>query len=135
MYNLGDQFKFDLDKALTNPNCIIKGDKYRFSILTKSLIRLEYSPLGKFNDLPTLNIWYRNFDKPEFNAYESGNQLIIKTDYFNLVYIRESSFSGSKFNQSSNLKVTNLITNKTWYYNYPKIKNYESLKKQKVYFL
>lgn len=126
MYNLGDQFKFDLDKALTNPNCIIKGDKYRFSILTKSLIRLEYSPLGKFNDLPTLNIWYRNFDKPEFNAYESGNQLIIKTDYFNLVYIRESSFSGSKFNQSSNLKVTNLITNKTWYYNYPEIKNYES---------
>lgn len=126
MYNLGDQFKFDLNKACANPECIIKGEKYRFTILTPSLIRLEYSPNGIFNDLPTLNIWYRNFEKPEFTALENDNKLVISTSFFSLTYLRETSFNGRKFNQASNLSVTNLITNKTWYYNYQEIKNYET---------
>ena len=126
MYNLGEQFKFNLNKAIANPNCIIKGEKYRISVLSPSLIRLEYSPDGIFNDLPTLNIWYRNFDKPQFETSSQGNQLIIKTNFFNLIYNKEKPFNGGKINPSSNLKVTNLITNKNWYYNYQEIKNYES---------
>ena len=79
MYNLGEQFKFDLQKALPNSECVVKGNNYRFSILSPSLIRLEYSENGIFNDLPTLNVWYRNFEKPEFNVTEVENQLNIST--------------------------------------------------------
>ena len=125
MYNLGDQFKFDLTKALVNPECIIKGNKYRISILTDSLIRLEYSNDGIFNDLPTLNVWYRNFDKPKFNIEENDKQLIITTNYFSLSYIKEKNFYGGRLNPGSNLKVSILKTNKVWYYKIPEIRNYQ----------
>ena len=126
MYNLGQHFKFDLEKAKINPKSIIKGNKYRISILTESLIRLEYSNDGSFNDLPTLNVWYRNFDKPEFNIQEMGNQLIISTKFFNLIYIKEKNFYGGKINPANNLKVTSTINGKVWYYTYPEIRNYEA---------
>ena len=124
MYNLGEQFKFDLNKSLVNPECIIKGNKYRISILTESLIRLEYSNDGIFNDLPTLNIWYRNFNKPKFNIVETDKLLTISTEYFNLSYIKERSFIGSKINPSSNLRVTCLANNKVWYYGNNDVRNY-----------
>lgn len=126
MYNLGDQFKFDLEKAKVNQESIIKGEKYRISVLTPSLIRLEYSIDGIFNDLPTINIWYRNFEKTNFNVQENGNQLIISTSYFNLIYNKEKNFYGGRLNPSSNLRVTSLATNKVWYYTYPEIRNYEA---------
>ena len=124
MYNLGDQFKFDLNASLMNPECIIKGDKFRITILTESLIRLEYSNDGMFNDLPTFNIWYRNFNKPNFNIQETDKILNITTNYFNLVYLKEKNFNGGKINPSSNLRVTCLATNKVWYYGYKEIRNY-----------
>ena len=55
MYNLGNQFKFNLEAALMNSECIFKGEKYRISILTPNLIRLEYNVSGVFNDLPTFD--------------------------------------------------------------------------------
>ena len=125
MYNLGDQFKFDLSKAIVNSDNIIKGDKYRISIITPSLIRLEYSETGTFNDLPTLNIWYRNFEKVTYNIQEINNQLIIDNEYFKLIYNKEKPFYGGKINPTSNLRVTCLSTNKTWYYGYHEIRNYD----------
>lgn len=122
MYNLGDQFKFDLDRSKVNKDSIIKGEKYRISILTDSLIRLEYSEEGIFNDLPSLNVRCRNFDKPNYQVNDN-EQLQIMTKYFTLIY-NKKSFLGTKLNPSSNLKVISTITGKTWYYNYPEIRNY-----------
>ncbi len=126
MYNLGDQFKFDLNKAMVNPECIVKGNSYRFSILSPSLIRLEYSANGIFNDLPTLKVWYRNFEKPNFNVTDENNILTITTDFFTLVYNKEKNFFGGKLNPSANLKVTSNITNKIWYYTCPEVRNYQA---------
>ena len=126
MYNLGDQFKFDLNKAMVNPECIVKGNSYRFSILSPSLIRLEYSANGIFNDLPTLKVWYRNFEKPNFNVTDENNILTITTDFFTLVYNKEKHFFGGKLNPSANLKVTSNITNKIWYYTCPEVRNYQA---------
>ena len=60
MYDLGAQFKPDMEKAIANPKSVIKGEKYRITVLTQSLIRLEYSEKGIFNDNPTELVWYRN---------------------------------------------------------------------------
>ena len=46
MYELGDQFKFDLNKSTANKDCIFKGDRYRITILTERLVRLEYNENG-----------------------------------------------------------------------------------------
>ena len=126
MYNLGDQFKFNLEASKMNSECIFKGEKYRISILTPNLIRLEYNVSGVFNDLPTLNIWYRNFKKPNFTVQEEDKRLIIFNENFRLTYLKEKPFLGGKLNPTSNLQVTCLSNNKTWYYKYPEIRNYES---------
>lgn len=124
MYDLGDQFKFDLNKAIANPECIIKGEKYRFTILSESLIRLEYSANGVFNDLPTMNVLYRNFKKPSFEVEETDKQLFISTKYFNLIYLKEKSFYGGKINPASNLRVTCVNNKKVWNYGFQEFRNY-----------
>ena len=77
MYDLGDQFALDLSKGKAEPSCIFTGDKYRITVLTERLIRLEYNENGVFEDNPTELVMCRNFPKPEFKAEQKKNQLII----------------------------------------------------------
>ena len=53
MYDLGNHFHIDLNKLKSKPESIIKGQRFRITILTERLIRLEYSPTGVFNDFAT----------------------------------------------------------------------------------
>ena len=127
MYELGEQFKFDLNKSTANKECVFSGDKYRITVLTERLIRLEYSEIGMFEDYPTELVWYRNFEKPEFSVNETNRLLNIKTKYFELNYLKEKSFNGGKFNPTKNLKIDLLNSeNKTWYYGHPEVRNYGS---------
>ncbi len=119
MYDLGDQFKLDLNKAMANPASIIKGTKYRITILTERLVRLEYSENGVFEDSPTELVWFRNFAKPEFNVINKQRDLIIETQYFSLSYVKEAPF-----NKSNNLRIDLKGSENGWYYNHPEAKNY-----------
>ena len=87
MYDLGNQFRFDLDKSTANRECVFTGDRYRITVLTERVIRLEYNENGMFEDYPTEVIWYRNFKKPEFEVNETNRLLNIKTNYYELNYI------------------------------------------------
>lgn len=124
MYNLGESFKFDLNKSMPNPESVIKGDKYRITVLTERLVRLEYNENGMFVDNPTKLIWYRNFEKPKFRFDQTSEYIKITTKYFELIYRKEKNFQGSKFNPTSNLKISLRNTDKVWYYNHPEIKNF-----------
>ena len=42
-----------------NPESIIQGDKYRFTVLTSQLIRLEYNENNIFEDNPTQTVLTR----------------------------------------------------------------------------
>ena len=44
------------------PENTIQGDKYRFTLLTPCLIRMEYREDGKFEDRPTQVVWNRKFN-------------------------------------------------------------------------
>lgn len=123
MYDLGEQFKIDYNNALTNPKAIIKGNKYRISILTERLIRLEYQENGNFLDKPTELIWNRNFKDPVFEIKEDQRFLEISTKYFKLYYEKEKPFEAGKVNPMANLKVTLEGTDRTWYYGHPEVRN------------
>lgn len=129
MYNLGEQFKIGRN-AVANPKCIVKGDKYRFTILSDRLIRLEYSENGVFEDRATVHVFNRNFDIPKYEVMEDARMLTIVTDYFKLYYIKNSSFKGGRVSPASNLKVEFLENidpnkpNRYWYYGMPEVKNY-----------
>lgn len=124
MYDLGDQFLVDYSKAKANKESIVKGDKYRITVLTERLIRLEYSEDGKFEDRPTSLVWYRNLPKPEYTLSINDGVIIIKTSEFTLKYIENRNFYGGKLFPSKNLKVSLNGTDKVWYYNHPEIRNY-----------
>jgi len=124
MYNLGEQFKFDLSRSVANPECVFKGNKYRITILTERLIRLEYNENGIFNDNPTEIVWYRNLPKPDFTVNETDSIINIKTKYFDFFYKKEKPFNGGKLTPLSNLKIKLLNTDKNWYYGHPEVRNY-----------
>ena len=86
MYNLGEQFARDYSLSLANPDSVFQGTKYRFTILSESLIRIEYNKNGIFEDRPTELVWYRNFEKPEFTVKQDAKYLEIETEgnYFTL---------------------------------------------------
>ena len=126
MYELGEQFKFDLSKAIANEKCVFKGTKYRITVLTERLIRLEYNENGLFEDYPTERILYRNFPKPEFSVTENNRILNIKTKYFELNYLKEKKFDGGKISPSKNLRITLLESNKSWYYKHPEVRNFKT---------
>ena len=126
MYDLGQYFKFDLNKATANSECVFKGNNYRITVLTERLVRLEYNESHVFDDFPTELIWYRNFPKPEFSVKESEKILNITTKYFELTYVKEKKFSSNKLTPTKNLKISLVSTGKTWYYGHPEVRNYES---------
>ena len=129
MYNLGDQFKFDLEKAKSNSKSIIQGHKYRITILTDNLVRLEYSRLGHFSDLPTENVWFRSFTVPEFSLKEDDMFLEVIAKKFKFSYTKNKPFKGNKFNPMSNFKLEILNTDKVWYYNHPEVRNFNTIGK------
>lgn len=124
MYNLGEQFKIDNLKAKADSKNIITGDKYRFTVLSPRLIRLEYNFNGEFLDSPTEFALYRNFEPCKFSVRDSGSVLEITTDYFKLTYSKNKAFEGNNVNPSANLKVELLNTDRVWYFNHPEVRNY-----------
>ena len=121
MYNLGAHFEVDYMKAKPNLECVIQGEKYRFTILSERLIRIQFNSNLSFHDEPTQLVINRNFNKPEFKVKEDKNYLEISTKYFKLFYTKNSNYKNSK-----NFRVELLNTDKYWYYNHVEAKNYPS---------
>ena len=71
------------------PESIISSDKYRISILTERLIRLEYSPSGKFEDRMTQSVINRSFPNVDFEVKETEENILITTKYLKLTYNRQ----------------------------------------------
>lgn len=126
MYELGDNFKFNLEKSTPNKECVFQGNKYRITVLTERLVRLEYNENGVFENYSTELIWYRNFQKPEFTVRESNKTLNITTKYFDLMYVKEKQFAGSKISPTKNLKITLIENGKNWHYGHPEVRNYDT---------
>lgn len=125
MYNLGSQFKFDLNASKGNKDSIVLGKKYRFTVITESLIRLEYSPTGEFEDRPSQLVWYRTHPRPEFYIQGDSKYLEIKTRYFTLTYQKNDKFGTNPLNPTANLRILIHESQKIWYYKHPEVRNYE----------
>lgn len=68
---------------------IIKGEKYRFTVLTEEMIRLEYCEDGQFEDRATQCVIDRKFKVPEYQVIENEESLEIITDKIHLVYNKQ----------------------------------------------
>jgi len=104
------QFQIQFD-PLPNPEAVVASPNVRFSLLTERLIRMEYSPSGKFEDHPSQVFWYRNQPTPKFKHQISSTGIEIETQHLHLHY--DTSPKGFS---SSNLKVLVKDTEFTWHY-------------------
>jgi len=78
---------------IAKKEAIIKGDKYRFTILTSRMVRIEYSENGIFEDRATQIVYNRDFDVPEFTVTEKNGIIEIKTEHIILTYHKDKKFT------------------------------------------
>ena len=121
MYDLGKQFHFNMEMAKSRNECIIKGNNFRFTILTERLIRIEYSKTGIFVDAPSELALYRNFPIPKFDIIQDSKYVELSTKYFKLSYTKDTPIT------SSSLKILLKDTEYMWYYGHPEVKTYDGL--------
>lgn len=127
MRSVGGYFVRDMKDCICNKENVVLGKKYRISILTDRLVRLEYSPNGVFLDKPTQRVVFRNFDKTKFTVTQSETLIQIVTSYFTIDYVKEKPFVGSKVTPGNTLKITLNKSDRTWYYGHPEARNYGSI--------
>ena len=91
MGRISDKYKYKVTPQAAE-EAMVRGEKYRFTVLTNRLIRIEYNENGTFEDRATQTVVNRNFDVPKFNVKNDGDILKISTDAFvlteNLLQIR-----------------------------------------------
>lgn len=72
---------------------IICGSRYRFTVLTPSLLRMEYSEQGIFEDRASQSVFFRDFPENSFSTESSDGWLRIETENLVLTYKENSIFS------------------------------------------
>lgn len=104
-----DHFKIDI-RPVAREESVLRGEKYRISILTPWLIRLEYSESGRFEDRPTQCVWNREFPAVQFEVRDEKDVLRVTTEGIQLVYDKKPfSASGLSLKVRGNISAYNSI--------------------------
>ncbi|MGN1192228.1 MAG: TIM-barrel domain-containing protein [Dorea sp.] len=80
-------------KGKCHKEAVVQGEKYRITLLTEELIRLEYSEDGQFEDRASQCVVNRDFPVPQFQVFEREDSLEIMTDKIHLIYNKQE-FTG-----------------------------------------
>ena len=73
-------------KPIARAGAMVTGDRYRFTVLTDSLIRLEYQEEGRFVDEATQTVICRDFPEVHYRVIDKEDSLEIVTDQLHLYY-------------------------------------------------
>ena len=125
MANVSNYYITSKDKLISNKESYIIGKKYRFTVLSPRLIRLEYNVNGIFEDRPTSKVINRAFPKVQYAITESDTLIQIDTGVLTLTYVKDSELKSSTF--GSNIKASINGTDKEWQMNNPEVKNLRSI--------
>lgn len=98
---------------------VVVNPQVRFTLLSSSLIRMEYQPesavhrLGTFEDRQTIVVWNRNVPIPSFATKTLGNVTTIATSSFVLTYTAGIAPGFTSANLQVSLRSPRLWTNVT----------------------
>ncbi len=87
-----DRFRWPVNPVACTDNMIV-GACYRLTVLTPSLLRLEYAADGMFEDRASQSVFYRDFEKAEYQVSISQGKLSLETAAFRLCYDENAPFS------------------------------------------
>ena len=113
-------FRPNYQNAKSKKEAIFQGQKYRITVLTERLVRLEFNKDGIFFDDLTEQVINRNFPVPEFKVVEDDRYLEITTKYFMLKYQKEKPF------ESLNIEIMLLDTDKSWFIKNKEVRNFRT---------
>ncbi len=105
---------------------VVTDGKARFTVLTPEMIRIEYSPAGKFEDRATFSVVNRNLPVPRFTRNDDGQFITITTDRLKLRY-RKGTDPMTDPASPENLSITMELNGQpvTWY---PGLKDPQNLR-------
>ena len=92
------------DDPVANPDAVIISGNARFTVLTPSIIRMEWSEDGQFEDRASQIFINRRTEVPKFTLRDEADHIIISTVKFTLIY-KKNSGQFSKDNLSINFKL------------------------------
>ncbi len=121
MAKLTSYFVKDTKKLIPINKFIVKGQTYRFSVLTPRLIRIEYNKNGVFEDRATALVVNRTFGDFNYQVTNDEISLTITTEYFTLIYSRERPMA------ANSLKVVINGTDREWYPGHKEVRNIGSI--------
>ncbi len=78
---------------VADPAAVVHAGDARFTLLTSRLLRLEYSPTGRFEDRPSQAFWYRRQPVPPFRIAQDGDTLVVTTEHLELRYAGAGGFT------------------------------------------
>jgi len=87
-----NRFLYDT-RPLAHSENMVKGSNYRFTVLTPSLVRMEYSENGIFEDRASQFAFFRDFPVQQFTANTHDGLLTIETSSFVLTYKENTPFT------------------------------------------
>jgi hypothetical protein len=73
---------------IARPDAVVRGDRYRITVLTDGLLRLEWADDGVFDDRASTFALHRDLPVPRFSVHDGEGALEIVTDRVRLVYDR-----------------------------------------------
>src|SRR4051794_37974157 len=73
---------------VARPEAVLRGDRWRITVITDGLVRLEWSEDGAFEDRASTFALHRDLPVPGFEVTEGEAALEIVTERFRLTYDR-----------------------------------------------
>ncbi len=107
---LPDHFRLDV-QPIADPAAVVTAPRARFTVLTPRLLRLEYSPINRFEDRASQVFWYRAQPVPPLEVERAADRVVITTEHLRLTY----RFTPQGFTRD-NLAIEVKAMNKTWRY-------------------
>ena len=81
-------------RPLARKENVLQGEKWRITLLTSRLVRLEYSEEGIFEDRPTQTVWNRDFEPVSRHMLRQEGGIEIFTEHMQISY-DEKAFSSN----------------------------------------
>ena len=76
----------DMANGVAHQSAIVRSGDARIEVLSPTLLRLEYSPTGVFENSPTVNVLDRRLPVPTYSSHVSGGWLTLRTSRATLRY-------------------------------------------------
>ncbi len=113
--------------AAADPNAVVQGERYRITVLTDRMVRIEFSPKGEFVDQETQTVLNRKFPVPRYRVEDKGTSIDVITGNLIVSYEKDKPFAN---NTLSIQMIGNPYLRKsgTWFYGDKGLENQGNLK-------